>query len=324
MNKRSKALMIGAAVGAVSLFAVTALASTPNTAGYDAFKAVLKANHMAEHPTESGALTGRFAIALDGAEVLAANGTAKLRDAGGAHAMSGDFDVTLMGIERSGSVYSGGDDSIYFVDRTHDLHYQLVNLDHDRVEGHDREREYERGAQPMSKAEEALLDYMVGDLKNEFGVTNHADGGKTITVDVSRDEIPLPLRLLLDVASNEERHERGAWDADDAQAHELLERLPFFQGLEEGVKLAEELPELTDDIAIERVRLALTVDRDNALQRVEGELEVTGKDEAGESHRVAVGGEGVVTDLDATTPDAYDPTGKSVEIIDVASFDERD
>jgi hypothetical protein len=321
MNKRSKVLMIGAAVGAVSLFTVTALASTPNTAGYDAFKAVLKANHAAEMP-ESATLNGRFAVSMDGEAVLAANGTAKMRGADDAHAVSADFDFTLMGVERSGSVYSGGDDTMYFVDRTHDLHYQIVGADHD--DKREWEHEWDAEDRAMSKAEEALLDYMVGDLKNEFSVTNGANGSKTITVDVSKDEIPLPLRLLLDVASNGDRHERGDWDAEDANAHELLQRFPFFQGLEEGLKFEEQLPELTDDVAIERVRLELTVDADNELQRVDGKLEVTGKDEKGDFHRVSIEGAGDVSGLNATTPDVYDPTGHTVEIVDAASFDDRD
>jgi len=324
MKKKSKVLMIGAAVGAVSLFTVTALASTPNTAGYDAFKAVLKANHAAEHP-ESAAVNGRFAVSMDGEAVLSANGTAKLRGAGDAHEVSADFDFTLMGVERSASVYSGGGDAMYLVDRTHDLHYQVVNAEHDGER--EWEREWDGDDRAMSKAEEALLDYMVGDLKHEFNVTNGENGTKTITVDVSKDEIPLPLRLLLDVASTGDRYERDAWDAEDAEdakADDLLARFPFFQGLEEGLKLEEQLPELTDDVAIERVRLELTVDADNELQRVEGELEVTGKDEAGEFHRVAIEGAGDVGGLNATTPDVYDPTGHTVEIIDAASFRDRD
>jgi hypothetical protein len=259
---------------------------------------------------------------MDGEAVLTANGTAKMRGAADAHAVSGDFDFTLMGVERSASFYGAGDDSIYLVDRTHDLHYRIVNAEHDD----EREWEHERDAEDraMSKAEEALLDYMVGDLKNEFSVSNGANGAKTITVDVSKDEIPLPLRLLLDVASNGDRPGHGEWNAEDANAHELLKRFPFFQGLEEGLKLEEQLPELTDDVAIGRVRLELTVDADNELQRVEGELEVTGKDEKGEFHRVAIEGAGDISGLNATTPDVYDPTGHTIEIVDAASFDERD
>ncbi|TLS50767.1 hypothetical protein FE782_18900 [Paenibacillus antri] len=322
MMKKSKVLMVGAAIGAVSLFAVTALASTPNTAGYDAFKAVLKANQQAEDTFASAAIDGRFTIAADGETILTADGTTKMRHAGDAPTASSEFDFTLLGIERAGSMYYGHGESAYFVDRTHDLHYQVINLDHGQVNEHEWRQEGEHHDRPMTKAEEALLDYMVGDLKNEFSVTNHADGTKTISVDVSKDEIPVPLQLLMDVAAAGDRNERTN-APEPTEEWERIKQFPFFQGLEEGLNLEEHLPELTDDVALERVQLQLTVDANDKLLSVQGELEVSGKDEAGDLHRVEIEGAGEISGVNATTPDAYDPSGKSVEIVDAASFGDR-
>ncbi|WP_309122558.1 hypothetical protein [Paenibacillus sp.] len=322
MMKKSKVLMAGAAIGAVSLFAVTALASTPNTAGYDAFKAVLKANQQAEETFASATIDGRFAIAADGETIMTLDGTTKMQHAGDAPTASSEFDVTLLGVERAGSLYYNDEETAYFVDRTHDLHYQVINLDHDHADEREWRREGEFQDRPMTKAQEALLDYMIGDLKNEFGVTHHADGTKTITVDVSRDEIPVPLQLLMDVAAAEDRNERGNAPAP-TEEWENMKQLPFFQGLEEGLRLQEHLPELTDDVALERVQLQLTVDANNKLQSVQGELEVSGKDEAGDLHRVEIEGAGEISGVNATTPDGYDPSGKSVEIIDAESFGSR-
>jgi len=315
--KKAKVLMIGAAVGAVSLFAVTALASTPNTAGYDAFKAVIKANQLSEESIESAAVNGRFTFASNEETILSVNGTTKFQHAVDANLASSEFDFTLMGVERAGSLY-GNEETVYFVDRTHDLHYQVINLDH----GHANEREWKHEDRPMSKAEEALLDYMVGDLKNEFSVTNHADGTKTITVDVSEDEIPLPLQLLIDVASAKDRGERTA-APEHKEEWAKMKPFPFFQGLEEGLNLKEQLPELTEDVSVERMALQLKVDANNALQHVQVELEVSGKDEAGVFHRLEIEGEGEISDLNETTPEVYDPTGKSIELIDAASFGDR-
>ena len=56
---------------------------------------------------------------------------------------------------------------------------------------------------------------------------------------------------------------------------------------------------------------------------MQGELEVTGKDEAGVAHTVEIEGEGDVSGVNATTPDAYDPAGRTIETIDAAAFDDR-
>ena len=322
MKKKNKFIMIGAAVGAMTLFTATAFAYSPNTAGYDAFKAVLKANHTSGAAIESATVNGNFIVTVDGETVLEADGSGKMGEAGGETTVSGDLDFTVMGVERHASLYSSGDDKIYLVDRTHNVHYQVVNLDDDRAGVHrDWTDEEEFQDRPMNKAEEALLDFMVGDLKDNFSVANQADGSKTITVDISKEDIPLPLRLLMDAASAEDKI--GRVHAPEAHAEwEQLRQLPFFQGLE-GIDLEAQLPELTEDVAIEHVRLQMTVDANNEVQGVQGELEVSGKDKAGVSHRVELEGAGDVSGINATTPDAYDPAGKSVEMIDAATLDDR-
>jgi hypothetical protein len=322
MKKKSKIIMIGAALAAMTVFTATAFAYTPNTEGYDAFKAVLKANHKSGAAVESATVNGSFTVTVDGETVLKADGSAKMGGAGDKQNISGDLDFTLMGVERNASLYSSGGDKVYFVDRTHDLHYRVINLN-DEHAGEYREWSDEEDFQdrPMNKAEEALLDFMVGDLKDNFSVANQADGSKTITVDIGKEDIPLPIRLLMDAASAEERVGRA--HAPEAHAEwEQLKQLPFFQGLE-GIDLEAQLPELTQDVAIEHVRLQMTVDANNEVQGVEGELEVSGKDEAGVTHRVELEGAGDVSGINATTPDAYDPAGKSVEMIDAATYDDR-
>lgn len=318
MKKRNQWLMIGGAAAAVTLFTATAFAYTPNTEGYNAFKEVLKAN--SGNTIESATINGNFTVKADGKTVLAADGTTKVADADNGHSVSSDFDFTLMGVERSGSLYGSEDESFYMIDRTHGLHYQVTNLDEDNEGKHRRERpDHNRS---MSKAEEVLLDFIVGDLKKNFSVTNHADGSKTITADIDDKDIPLPIRLLMDVAESNDRMERK--HAEEApEQWERIKQLPFFQGLSD-INFEEQIPELTEDFTIEHVKLQFTVDADNELRSVQGELEVSGKDEAGVAHTVEIEGAGDIKDANATTPDAYDPTGKNIEVIDAATFEERD
>ena len=319
MKKRNKWLMIGGAAAAVTLFTATAFAYTPNTEGYNAFKDVLKANYMSGNAIESATINGNFTVKADGKTVLITDGTAKVEDSDNGHIVSSDFDFTLMGIERSGSLYSSDDDSFYMIDRTHGLHYQVTNLDEEKAGKHRRERPNHNRS--MSKAEEVLLDFIVGDLKKNFSVTNHADGSRTITADIDDKDIPLPIRLLMDVAESNDKRERK--HAEEAPAQwERIKQFPFFQGISD-INFEEQMPELKKDFTIEHVKLQFTVDADNELQSVKGELEVSGKDEAGVAHKVEIEGAGDISGTNATKPDAYNPAGKKIEVIDAATFDER-
>lgn len=322
MKKKSKVLMIGASLAAVSMFSVAAFASTPEMEGYKAFKEVLKANQMSEQTLESATVNGNFAVTLNGETVLEADGLTKFKVAGDKHSVSSDFDFTLKGVERSGSMYSSGDDTAYLVDRTHGLDYQVINLDDEHAgKHHEWKEEGDFDPRPMNQAEEALLDFIVGDLKDNFSVVNHADHSKTISVDVSKEEVPLVVRLLMDVASADGR--KGHSNASEVPVEwENLKQIPFFQGFE-AANLEEQLPELTEEVAIEHLRLQLTVDADNMLQGVQGKLEVSGKDKAGVIHRVEMEGEGGISGINATTPDVYHPAGKSIEIIDAEAFEGR-
>jgi hypothetical protein len=323
MKKRNQWLMIGGAAAAVTLFTATAFAYTPNTEGYSAFKEVLKANQLSGDAFESATMNGNFAVTVDGKSVLAADGKAKVADAEDGPIVSGDFDFTLMGVARSGSLYGNGDESIYMVDRTHNLNYQVINAD-EKNAGKHREwpHEHDSHGRSMSNAEEVLLDFIIGDLKNNFSVANHADGSKTITADMEEKDIPLPIRLLMDVAESKDGNERK--HAEEAPAQwERIKQLPFFQGLKD-IDFEEQMPKLTKDFAIEHVKLQFKVDANNELKNVQGELEVSGKDEAGVAHTVEIEGAGEVSGVNATTPDVYDPAGKRIEIIDAATFEDRD
>lgn len=324
MKRKSKVLMTGASVAAVSMFAVTAFASTPDLEGYKAFKEVLKANQIVEQTIESGTVNGNFTIQLDGKTLVKADGTAKVKDAGGKYSASTNFDLTLPGIERSGSVYSSSGDTAYFVDQTHGLHYQVINLDDEHAGKHGNRPEPKNAEnRPINKSEEALLDFMVGDLSDDFSVASHTDGSKTITLDVSKEEVPTTVRLLMDVASAGGMGEHEPEHASEMPAElERLTQLPFFQGFD-TLDLEGQLPELTEDVAIEHVRLRVTVDADNKLQGVQGEFEVSGKDEAGAAHRVKLEGAGGISGINATTPDVYDPAGHSAEVIDADMFEDR-
>lgn len=321
MKKRSKWLMIGGAAAAVTLFTATAFAYTPNTEGYNAFKEILKANHQSGD-IESATVNGSFSVTVDGEKVLVSSGTAKVADGQDGHSVSSDFDFTLNGVERSGSLYSSDDDSFYAVDRTHNLDYQVVDTDGEKIGKHrDRRHEYDNQGRSMSKAEEVLIDFLVGDLKKNFSVTNRADGSKTITVDIDEKDIPLPIRLLMDVAESRDRAERDH-DKESSAQWERIKQLPFFQGLED-IDFEEQIPELTEDFTIEHVMLQFTVDADNQLQNVQGALEVSGKDDAGVAHTVEIECAGDVSGINATTPEVYDPAGKNIEVIDAATFEER-
>ncbi len=324
MNKKSKVrvLMISAALVAVSLFTVTAFASTPNHPGYAAFKEVLKADQMSEEAFESATVNGNLAVTVDDEKVVELEGATKVEEAGEEPRISSDFTFTLMGVERSGSLYNSEDQSsVYFVDRTHDLHYQVMNVDEEHDSKHHKWEEGDAEHRSMNKAEEALLDYAVGDLKDDFSVAEHTDGTKTITVDISKEEVPLPVRLLLDVVSSQDHNERSHAPEVSAEWAPVME-MPFFQELLQ-LDLNEQLPQLTEELAIEHVQLQLTVDGNNQVQRVQGGIEWSGKDESGVTHRVAVEGDVTCSDINTTTPDVYDPAGKSINIIDAATFDKR-
>jgi hypothetical protein len=312
----NKKLKLGVLVlAAVTVFTATAFAANSNISngGYDEFKQIMKNSQQVKQASNAN-LNGAFTITDNGKVIAEMKGDVKGNCEG--EKANGNVQIKLMGKEQDLSFYKNGEDS-YLVDKTNDKSYQLINMNKDKDHKVSKRHREVRAEKPqMGKASEALMDYLVGDLKSQFELTQNNDGTKSITLDLDQNEIPVPLNLLVVVAAENR-------DCSNAQYENGMDtaKLPF---LKEFSDLGKDLPKLKQDVKLTGFILKLNVDEKDQIKSFDVKISTTGNDVNGTYHELTFSSSTSISDINNTSVDTFNPNGKTIETIDAKDFDRRE
>lgn len=312
MKKKSLGMII-ALVVAFSLLAVTAYASTPTYEGYEAFKALAK-NVEDKHEDksfnqENATVTGDFTVIDNGVKLV--HMETELKSQGQDNA-SGIVKFTHEDVTKELNVYAE-DEKVYIFDVLEDTYYLA---DHEDQYKHEYSREF--SGDDMTNAQEELLDFLMGDLKDDFELHQNLDGSETIYFELTKEEIPMLLNLVVSAASGQEKradeYEEFSPDAT------LLEKYPI---LKDFVNMEDNSPEIVDNTELEYVQLALTT-RDDEFVAFSFDFSLTGDDEVGTQHNVQIKGALQVSEIGTTIADKVNLDGKDIIEIEPEDFEEFD
>ncbi|MFD2332836.1 hypothetical protein ACFSR7_26565 [Cohnella sp. GCM10020058] len=160
-----------------------------------------------------------------------------------------------------------------------------------KVKALDEEKESAADEKPHGPPQAALqlFDALTGNVKELATVETDADGSKRASLHLSGSQIPAVVNAL------------GALAAS---------------GLAEHGDAAAQAPTLTDGVKVERIELDADIGPDGLLEDQTASLVLTGKDGTGLKHELHLAFRVDISDLDGTTPDRIDLTGKKVEPLD--------
>lgn len=293
---KKKLPIVIALVAAVSLFSITTLAFTNEQTGYETLKEALQSAKQLDNAT----FDVQVEVIDNGELLIGANAIGKADHI--SQNASGQVIINVAGLTKTADFYKQGDTN-YFVDQDNDLTYQM-NESNERVRGHADEN-FE-----MTTSQEAFVDYLAGDLKNQIGLEENADGTRSVTLDLDQEEIPMALNLMISAAASSDEH-RNRMHED--QSNEKIHDLPFFDGLE---NLETKLPELKEDVKVTGIQGELTLDEQNQVVAYDFSFTIEGKEVSGTAHIVTINSAGTISDVDQTVVDTIDLAGKDVQIID--------
>ncbi len=166
----------------------------------------------------------------------------------------------------------------------------------------------------MTEAQEELLDYIVGDMKDDFEVNYNQDGSETIIFELTEDEMPMFINLMFSAINPEDRE----FDRNEMElTPELSAKYPLLAELKD---LKVEPPELVDNLKLQYVKVALTADADQEVCNLEFAVIVNGDTVEGENHTLQVQGRFEGTQVNGTVVDTPDLEGATVIEIDKADF----
>ncbi|CAG7626830.1 hypothetical protein ACFQI7_14555 [Paenibacillus allorhizosphaerae] len=135
------------------------------------------------------------------------------------------------------------------------------------------------------KAVEQIIDNVAGRMWEHAQVEAAADGGTQVTLHLSENELPAPIKaagaLMIAKAADNEK-----W---------------------------EHVPKLTKNAGVQQIHLDAKIGADGRMEKQTLEIIVSGTDESGKQHVVAIQLLAVISDVDQTVPDRIDLTGKPWE-----------
>ena len=139
---------------------------------------------------------------------------------------------------------------------------------------------------------EKIVDALVGNLKDYAIVNQNADGSKEISGSISEAQIPAIINAVV------------SYEVKNQFANQ------FAYGYSGQVS---KFPKITDDIYVKEIKANVIVDKDGIIQNAVGTGIISGKDEQGSIHELNFEILGKLTDINSTSVNKPDLTGKKVE-----------
>ncbi|KIL40309.1 hypothetical protein SD70_14595 [Gordoniibacillus kamchatkensis] len=294
---KKKWLVLGSAIGISSVVMVaTGISAMAGTSGYDAYKSALKNTKT----VSSVAIQAEAQLQDNGKVLVDASGSAKVNVS--AKTASGSADVTADGTKQSLSFYKQAGGAVLKSSASDVFYVKTQNAKEKRSKPKDDASE-----QQMSQQAETVIDALVGNLKDYVAVNDQTDGSKEISVQLDNSQLPAVVNAIAPIAIKQATKEHKN---ENRNSGEQAGEFPFQENV---IKSA--VPQLTQDIKIEKVAVKANINASNYIDHQEADLTVSGKDDSGAAHQVTLHLQADLSGYNSTTPDTIDLTGKNVQQI---------
>lgn len=284
--KRNTLTLVLVLVLGLTLFTAATVAAGSTTAGYETFKETMK------DFSDEEATGGNIKVTVDdnGDEIFSLVGEGVgTKDT---EEFSADLTVSDGDLTKVLEVY-GLEEAVYLIDVADGGYYTFDGEDED-FEHSRRDKDDDRD---MTATEEELLDWLVGDLKDNFIVEDLSDGGQSLSFTMEDSEVPTGLNLMLKAGAAADHRSDDFEDSED---------LPeFFEDFDFDSK-----PELVEDVQLDLLSINLILDSQGNATELDLKVSYSGKEADGTYHEVTVKVDGQFTyeDIQPETIDveAYD------------------
>jgi hypothetical protein len=294
MNKKIVALATSLVLGGTMLV-TTAFASANEVSGYDAYKSALM------NMQNIKSLTGKADISVkdNGNSLIAADTLVKVnRDN---NAMSSSIDLKAASTEKSVSVFKQEDKTIT---KTSDSDvYNVVQLNKSN-DTKNLSKQEEKISPERLQSLTNIVDALVGNMKSYFTLGNNANGSKTVSVKLSESQV-LP---VANAVASAVMRDRSSFDVKENKL---------------GSNLKVNVPKLESDIRVTNLDVTADINKDNIIDNQVINVTLVGKDASGALHTITTAINMNISDLNNTTPDTVNLTGKQTKIVTHQDFRNR-
>lgn len=288
MNKK---LAIGISIIAGGMMlAGTALASGSSSSGYDIYKEAFKNTRAVT------SMTGKIAVTVtdNGNVLLKSDDLIKVNS--NTKKMSGSFGLTAGDQVKTVLVYRQDGQTIT---KFNDSEVYNVAAVQPGLEKGPNKWSHKPENPELTKDMENVVDLLVGDYQNYISVDSKADGNKQVSLQMSDSQVSPLVNAAVSLAVRKHQNIGDAHPSPSALA----------------TAVGDQIPKLVDEIRVTNIDVKADIDNQNFFKEQTAKLTITGKDAAGKNHEVVVSVDLELSNLNNTTTDAVDLTGKEVKTL---------
>lgn len=291
MNKKLVAMVTSLVIGGTVLFG-TAYANASQLSGYEAYKAAIKDTKNLKNETANL----KVSVSDNGSNIIDMNTTAKINLASNGMSQvttvkSGNGSQTFSTYAQDGKNISKSSNS--------DV-YNVRENKHKDINKKDKAENPE-----IAKSVETVVDTLVGNMKNNVSTADNNDGSKKVSINLNENEVTPLVNALASMAMVKNSDE------------------PINNEKAGDVNLRNILPQLQSNIKIKSVQVNGDINKNDILDNQVAKIVLTGTDAQGKTHEITIDATLDLSNINSTTPDTVDLTGKQVKTI-TQQFRERD
>lgn len=281
MNKKLVAMVTSLTLGGTLLLG-TSFVNASQLSGYQSFKNTVKDTAALKNGTVNLQLTATD----NGTSIANVNSNLKLNLS--ANAMnstttikSGNATETFNNYEQDGKTITKDSTSKQYTVRE---------------KGNKRFNKKDKIENPeVAKSMEVVLDTLVGSMQNNVSVTTNADGSKQDSINLTSSDITPLVNALTSIALISNHNEMGHYNKADLGA------------------LKNALPQLQSNIKVESVTSNGNINKDDIITNQTATIVLSGNDAAGKQHNIQINANLTLSNINSTTPDKINLTGKQVK-----------
>ncbi|GFP74592.1 hypothetical protein [Clostridium fungisolvens] len=285
MKKKNIAMLTSLALGGTLLFG-TALVNASQLSGYETYKgAVMDTKNL---KNETAAL--KVSITDNGTTL--ADLTENLKQNQGANAMSSITTIKTANTTKTISNYlqdgkrvqKSSDSSDYLVSGT----------------GNKKFQKKEKTENPqVVQGVGVIIDTLVGSMKDGVTASANGDGTKKVNIQLSDSQVTPLVNALVSIAMAKDSNEF----ADKNEKADMK-------------NLKNVIPQLQSDVKVVSVNSTADISKDDTIADQTAKIVISGKDAAGKVHTIEINANMELSNINSTTPDKVDLTGKQVKTME--------
>lgn len=145
---------------------------------------------------------------------------------------------------------------------------------------------------------ETVVDILVGNMKNNVKVEpSNVEGAQKISINLSENEIVPLVNAIASIAMAKNNDE------------------PMHNEKAGNIDLKNMIPQLESGIKVESVVVTGDINKDNIINNQVANIVLSGVDANGTTHKVTINANLNLSNINSTTPDTVDLTGKQVKTV---------